>query len=36
MMILFLGLFYGLVFGGILALRQMARVDVEEWHPRPR
>jgi len=36
MKILVLGLFHGLVFGGILALRQLARADVEQWHPWPR
>jgi len=36
MKILILCLFYGLVFGGILALLQMARADVEQWRQRPR
>ncbi len=36
MKVLILGLFYGLVFGGILARRQMARADVAQWHPWPR
>lgn len=35
MKLLVLCLFYGMVFGGILALRQMARADIEHWRLRP-